>query len=153
MIVQLDERSIGNMLALQSQHPDVSELPWPARREAYLQTFASGFWLGCTEGGALTAFLGCAVPAVQPANFPPSQTGQLIALLVREDLRRRGLGRALVEAAFQALLERGCRHATAVAAPRQTAALWLLDSVGFRMANILTDQGQYRYLLIRDLES
>lgn len=153
MIIQLDERYIDSMLSLQSQHPAIPQIDLPASREAYLAAFrAGGFWLGCTGMNDLIGFLGCAIPAICPAMPSRERTGQLTALLVHEEQRRRGIGRALVEAALQELSRRDCPHVSAVVAPCHTAALWLLDSVGFRMANILTSQNQYRYLLVRNLE-
>jgi ribosomal protein S18 acetylase RimI-like enzyme len=88
------------------QERDWSEMLSPAARDVIL----------AAEGGD-SRLRGYAV-ARAPASFPPPYDCELLSLHVRQDVHRRGIGRALVSATAEALTARGLR----------ALMLWVLEA-------------------------
>jgi ribosomal protein S18 acetylase RimI-like enzyme len=72
--------------------------------------------------------------AHRPAIFSETERGEIEQLLVRETVRRRGIGRALAEAALRWMGERGIRRAEIQVATENREALAFWRALGFSPA-------------------
>jgi ribosomal protein S18 acetylase RimI-like enzyme len=89
-----------------------------------LETVFLAEWAGSAAG--------LAVLRTGPTISGPDDWAELSELYVRPGSRRRGLGRALVEAALDYARQRGCREVHLLVDPENAAALALYESLGFR---------------------
>lgn len=71
---------------------------------------------------------------VRPAIYRETERGEIEQLLVREAARRRGIGRALAEAALRWLHERGIQRAEIQVASGNREALGFWRALGFSPA-------------------
>ena len=70
----------------------------------------------------------------RPAIFAETERGEIEHLLVRESSRRRGVGRALAEAALAWMVERGIRRAEVQVVVENTGARAFWRALGFGAA-------------------
>lgn len=161
MITQLDERHIDQMLDLQRQCMDNSDIFLPTSREGYLRAFQfDNFCYGYMEEGALIAFLNCSIPTSRGKNnlgrgrLPDALldfVGHMNTLLVRKTCRHHGVGRDLVRTVLDEFMRRGCPHIFVTASPENAASLRLLKIMDFRALDSVRLGNEHRLLLYRDL--
>jgi ribosomal protein S18 acetylase RimI-like enzyme len=85
-------------------------------------------FLGELEG----RLAGLAVLRTVPTLSEPEDWAELTELYVRPPARRRGVGKALVEAAIQYAQSRGCTQVHLLVDPENRGALTFYTTVGFR---------------------
>jgi len=80
--------------------------------------------------------------------------GHIISLAVRPEYRRRGIGRALMEALLARFKERGMRAARLEVRVSNTPAIKLYERLGFRIKGVLRGyylDGEDAYLMVKEL--
>ena len=161
VIERLGVEHIEEILSLQMECMDNNDLFLPTSREGYLRTFQySNFCYGYRDGERLIAFLNCSIPTAQAQiNFGRgrikpealNQVGHMNTLLVAKDVRKKGVGRELVEASLMEFLLRDCRYIYVLVRADNLGSVRLLQSMGFLVVDIATIQGQARMVFYRDL--
>jgi ribosomal protein S18 acetylase RimI-like enzyme len=130
----------ASAIAFRRPHPEdhrrlagVIDEWWGGRRmrallpRLWLEHFAGTSWVAEDPAGRLAGFV---VAFVSPDD--PS-TGYVHMLATDPNRRRRGLGRALYERAFEDLRSRGARRVTAITWPGNRGSVAFHRAVGFRL--------------------
>jgi GNAT superfamily N-acetyltransferase len=79
--------------------------------------------------------LGVLTVHVTPVLHRPTPVGRLTALVVTEQARRQGIGRSLVEAAEQAVLDRGCELIEVTTNRKRTDAHAFYERLGYEITS------------------
>jgi ribosomal protein S18 acetylase RimI-like enzyme len=86
------------------------------------------FTLGAFEGGLLVGAVSCE----RDARLKVRHLGHVSAMMVRDDLHGRGIGRALIETCIRAARDAGIERLTINVTTTNLRALLLYERVGFR---------------------
>jgi ribosomal protein S18 acetylase RimI-like enzyme len=122
------------LLAHHAGTPSLAPAPRPeAAVRAHLDALVAsgdGALLVAERDGALAGFAALRVLR-RPPLFAETERGEIEALYVREEARRRGVGRALAEASLAWLAARGLRRAAIAVAADNAAGQAFWRALGF----------------------
>lgn len=122
----------GSPVSFEEQAPDAAEMA--ARIE---KGPASHAWVVAERDGGVVGFAR-AMPFKESAGYRWSVT---VSIYVAEDERGRGVGKALYEALFDRLRERGFRMACAGIALPNEASVGLHEDLGFELVGVNREIG------------
>jgi len=111
---------------LHALHAAAFDAPWPAAEIERLMRIMGGFAV-LAEDAAPQGFI---------LTRTVADEAEILTLAVAPDARRRGIGRALVEAAAQEAARRGARSFFLEVAEDNPAALALYEDVGFQAVGL-----------------
>jgi L-amino acid N-acyltransferase YncA len=122
----------GSFVSFEERPPDAAEMA--ARIERY---GASHAWLVAEHGGGMVGYAYATAFNERPAY----RWSAFVSVYIAEDARRQGIGRALYEALFDRLRERGLRMACAGITLPNGASVGLHESLGFELVGVNREIG------------
>jgi phosphinothricin acetyltransferase len=122
----------GSFVSFEEQAPDAAEMA--ARIERY---GASHAWLIAEHDGGTVGYAYATAFNERPAY----RWSAYVSVYIAEDARRQGIGRALYEALFDRLRERGSRMACAGITLPNEASVGLHESLGFELVGVNREIG------------
>ncbi|HEX5990331.1 MAG TPA: GNAT family N-acetyltransferase [Solirubrobacterales bacterium] len=122
----------GSAVSFEERTPDAAELA--ARIESYGQSHA---WLVAERGGEVVGY----AYATGFNERPAYRWSASVSVYIAESARGRGVGRALYEALFQRLRERGFRMACAGITLPNEASVGLHEALGFERTGVNREIG------------
>jgi len=123
---------VGSPVSFEEQAPDAAELA--ARIERYGRSHA---WLVAERGGEVLGYAYATAFNERPAYHWSAS----VSVYIAEDARGQGVGRALYEALFARLRERGFRMACAGVTLPNEASVGLHEALGFERTGVNREIG------------
>ncbi len=144
----------------ESDLPAVMELNRTCLPENYPDNFFMGIhyhapksFLVADTGGSVIGYIMCRIErGISSFGHRPVKKGHIVSVAVRKDMRRRGVGSALITAAMRAMNDYGASEYFLEVRRSNEDAISVYERLGFRMVRVLKAyyrDGEDAFLMVR----